>query len=378
MENQIPKHIFLLSISLIFLFASQSLWHAKDKSATVDESVGLTVSYLLWKTDHLDYDIQHTPLIRFLFAIPLLWMNPSLPSHMPLPVLPRSVPLVKQKVIAIFTYGATFLFRTNRTIAEKLLLSSRGVNIILGCLLGFWIFQWSKRLYGDIAGIISLGFFALCPNLIAHSSLVTSVGGVTFAVGFLYCLTVLTERNTAKWTVFSGILLGAALLSRYTNIFLIPLFVLSFFFLSRSLNRNYLEIFKTTALVLLIGWFVLCAGYKFQDVFTSHTLHEEDWKNFGYGKTVQTLYRYAPLPDSFMRGLGLVINHNQRGHDTYLLGNHSMLGWWYYFPIVFLVKTPTVTLILLIAWMSLLVMKRIRLTSRDQKNICIPREQCSA
>jgi len=365
-QSPITRNYFLLSVFLISLFALQSFWHAKDKSSTIDEGTHLTVSYLLCKTGQLDYDFNHTPFIRYLFAIPLLWMNPSLPSQMQPPALPRSVPLVDQRASAIFLYSEIFLYDTNRASAEKMLLASRVVNILLGCLLGYWIFKWSKKCYGDRAGIFSLGLFALCPNLIAHSSLVTTdVGGVTFAVGFLYSLTILMERNTVKWILFSGFLLGAALLSKFTNIFLIPLFILSSFFLNKIQDRNYRAIFKTTAAVLFVGWFVLCAGYKFQGLFSTHSLQEEDWKYLGYGKTVQTLYRFAPLPDSFMRGIVSVVHHSKRDHPAYLLGNHSVLGWWYYFPMAFFLKTPSVTLMLLIVWLFLLIKKRIPLTRTE-------------
>ena len=34
------------------------------------------------------------------------------------------------------------------------------------------------------------------------------------------------------------------------------------------------------------------------------------------------------------------------GHEAYLFGRYSTEGWWYYFPIAFLVKTPVPTLLL--------------------------------
>jgi hypothetical protein len=50
--------------------------------------------------------------------------------------------------------------------------------------------------------------------------------------------------------------------------------------------------------------------------------------------------------NSFYRGLSDFAQHNAGGHSGYLLGQTSNFGWWYYFPVVFLVKTPTADLLL--------------------------------
>jgi hypothetical protein len=35
-----------------------------------------------------------------------------------------------------------------------------------------------------------------------------------------------------------------------------------------------------------------------------------------------------------------VMAHNEYGHATSLLGKQSLMGWWYYFPVLFFFKTP--------------------------------------
>jgi hypothetical protein len=49
----------------------------------------------------------------------------------------------------------------------------------------------------------------------------------------------------------------------------------------------------------------------------------------------------------FFLGLTDVAARNQVGHEAYLMGTISQTGWWYYFPVVFAVKTPVATLALL-------------------------------
>jgi hypothetical protein len=55
-----------------------------------------------------------------------------------------------------------------------------------------------------------------------------------------------------------------------------------------------------------------------------------------------------PAPELFA-GIQAVIEHNRQGHPAYLLGMHSMFGWWYYYPVVLAVKTPLPFLALLFA-----------------------------
>ena len=60
------------------------------------------------------------------------------------------------------------------------------------------------------------------------------------------------------------------------------------------------------------------------------------------------LARY-PLPaPEFFQGIVEVVQHNDCGHDAYLLGEVSTTGWWYYFPIAISVKS-TIPLLLLFA-----------------------------
>jgi hypothetical protein len=41
--------------------------------------------------------------------------------------------------------------------------------------------------------------------------------------------------------------------------------------------------------------------------------------------------------------------HYRLGHPAFLLGRNSSQGWWYYFPVAFLLKTPLPTLLLFVA-----------------------------
>ena len=45
------------------------------------------------------------------------------------------------------------------------------------------------------------------------------------------------------------------------------------------------------------------------------------------------------LPTYYVFGLYTVMVHNRLGHPAFLLGQYSNMGWWYYFPVAFALKT---------------------------------------
>jgi hypothetical protein len=72
------------------------------------------------------------------------------------------------------------------------------------------------------------------------------------------------------------------------------------------------------------------------------------------GKALFLLGSWLHLPaHAYLLGLNHVADHNAGGHAGYLLGMRSETGWWYYFPVVFAVKSTmaalSATLLLLAA-----------------------------
>ncbi|HEX6160401.1 MAG TPA: hypothetical protein VF111_09575, partial [Thermoanaerobaculia bacterium] len=56
-------------------------------------------------------------------------------------------------------------------------------------------------------------------------------------------------------------------------------------------------------------------------------------------------YFFTQLP-RFFTGFAAVLRHSAEGHGAYFLGEVRYTGWWYYFPVVLLLKTPIPFLIL--------------------------------
>jgi hypothetical protein len=66
-----------------------------------------------------------------------------------------------------------------------------------------------------------------------------------------------------------------------------------------------------------------------------------------------------PIPaPAYVASWQNVLQHVERGHKAFFLGELSGEGWWSYFPVTFLIKTPLVTLILLFTGLIVIISRR--------------------
>ena len=351
MQLEKNKMVFGLNIQTIIvvllfcLFGVQSVWHAIDKSATYDEQSHLAISYLVNTTSEQDFGAGHPILIYRLQSIPLLFLGLHLPQ-MELPVTPPAESIVGWIPRRLHNFGAYFVNKNNVS-TGKILFCGRVVNIILAIFIGVIVYFWSCRLFGLKAGFLSVLLFSLCPNLIAHSSLATTdIGGICFALLFLYMLCLFLSNPNIQRTILTGLFLGLALASKMSNIVFIPLLVFFCFLNIYIFRENIFSSIKKIVIIFMVAWFVLCGVYIFKNVFIFHFIHLEDIQYLNLSSLFETIYAYLPIPHQYLKEFISLLVHNKRGHDAFLLGQHSTSGWWYYFPIAFFIKTPIITILL--------------------------------
>jgi 4-amino-4-deoxy-L-arabinose transferase-like glycosyltransferase len=103
-----------------------------------------------------------------------------------------------------------------------------------------------------------------------------------------------------------------------------------------------------------VAFVIVWAGYFFTfGTIKSAQPKASEWSREVWGNA--GLVRKLPLPaPAFFAGLLEVVRHDHVGHQSFLLGEYSNHGWWYYFPIALLVKTPIPMLALAIAgaWLA--------------------------
>jgi 4-amino-4-deoxy-L-arabinose transferase-like glycosyltransferase len=238
---------------------------------------------------------------------------------------------------------------------QSLFLQARSMVVLLSVLLGAYVYRWAAGLYGPRCGLVALFLYALEPNIIAHSSLVTAdLGGACFI--FLTVFHFWRWRRTQSWAqlVACGLFSGLALLSKLSAVFLLP--ILGILLVADGWRefrgwsaRSRWCVLAQTAAALFMTLLVLNAGYAFQG--TLRPFGALTFKS-GLMTAVQGVLPEAmplPVPEAFALGLDHALRHDADLPEGsfYLLGELSSKGWWYYFIVAWLVKVPIPVLLLL-------------------------------
>jgi 4-amino-4-deoxy-L-arabinose transferase-like glycosyltransferase len=330
---------WLSTFLLLAVLATVQIASIRLESETLDESYHMAAGYSYLLTGDYQLSPEHPPLGRILCALPLLWLQPHLPLEDQ-----------SWKRKDAYAFGKTFLY-FNRVSVDTLLLSSRLVTIALTLLLGLAIATLTRQFFGSTAAAFALFLLVFDPNVVAHGRYVTTDLAVTLAI-FLACAwwsRYLVSRRP-RHVALSGIALGLALATKFSAVLLLPIILLLWVF--AWIRTKMRPPVLLPLMMLLLAFVLLFAVYRFEIGAPAAVTKTHRTELLARHPRLANI----PLPMvSFFRGLYIVNDHNVKGSNgitktgpEYLLGQVSLTGWWYYFPVAFLVKTPTALLLLLV------------------------------
>ncbi len=352
------------------------------ESQTVDEGVHLAAGYSYLLKNDFRMNQEHPPLIKELAALPLLIISKKLDS-----------PFTKANWDGYNEWlFAKDLIYDNTVSADTILLLGRLPMMLLSLVLAFFIFKWSKELFGVIPGLFSLTLYCFSPDFIAHGRYITTDVGLTlfFFITIYYFYKYLKSGKNSN-LFFTALFLGFALASKFSSLILILILpILFFLYLLKTRNlatpsqiikkffRNFVFIFVISLLVVLISYrFEFKTAYSDPNVKNLYEFQEElirenrtelspiankivpltDLRKPS-GQIIRYLAEKVPIPAySYFAGLVKLFSHNFYGHMSYLMGKYSNFGWWYYFPLAFVFKEPLAFLVLLTILFGFLVAK---------------------
>lgn len=256
-------------------------------------------------------------------------------------------------------------------------MAARIVTMLFSVLLGFYVFQWSRELYGNASGIFSLILYAFSPNILAHSQHVTSDLYAALMIA-LSLYTFWKFLNTGGWknAAWSAVILGVSQLAKYTCVYLYPIFLL-IALIKHGLKPLSIRVFLKYALFFIaVSIFIINAGFIFNRSFTS--LGEYHFRSHLF-QSLQSQLKVIdkmsiPLPYPYLDGLDQVAFHESHESDgknhgsVYLMGKlaepgHGFKGYFFW---AYLFKEP-IALQLILAW-SLVVYWRRREKWSFRKN----------
>jgi 4-amino-4-deoxy-L-arabinose transferase-like glycosyltransferase len=302
----------------------------------MDEMTKLMRGYIPLSTGDWRFQAENPPLHSIINAIPLFFFSgrpdPTQLSEWDDPAWQTRWPsLIYAKVASGF----------QRTY-ESLIFPSRLTSIIVAILLILLISGWVYREYGAVAGLVALFWFSFSPNWLAHSYLVSND---IMAAGFFTLATLSfyrTINSTSKlWIIITGIALGLGLASKTSVFLLFPVFVLHGLVYIIGIKDKERFSFPSKSIFInrskyIISRILLVTGIGFLTLWLSYGFEAGSWWSGGIPLPLSTYITKIIIP---------TYRHASGGHATYLLGNRSYSGWWYYFPVVFLIKTPIATII---------------------------------
>ncbi|MEZ4641273.1 MAG: glycosyltransferase family 39 protein [Chloroflexota bacterium] len=304
----------LTAVSLLLLFWWRLLDTAVTLSATFDEPLHLLQAVLYWRQWPLLSVVQNPPLVNAMIGLPLrLAFHPALPPEMTGAVFQDWLTLAKQ-----------FLWQANGN-GLQILFVGRLAVIWLALLLGALLARWGGRWFGAGGGLLTLLLYTMDPNVLAHGALATTDMGtavfVTLAAyaAWRYWTRLDQGQEALRWHyALAGVALGLALASKFSGIILLPalLLIVLWRVLTRQERRRGLRPWLDVVGWVLLGTAVFLLLYRFN---------------------------WAALHMDF----SLQQAHQSEGHSSFLLGQVNVGGWWYYFPLLFVMKTPLALLLLL-------------------------------
>jgi 4-amino-4-deoxy-L-arabinose transferase-like glycosyltransferase len=324
---------WLLPALLAVLYVAQCAWFIRTQSLTYDEPVHIAEGLNAWRYGRFEQYNDHPPLARLWCTLPLIG------------------PQWQVDVEPLFDS-----FRVVRIAPDPISLAwrARAMNVLFGLLLAWLVWRAADRLFSRTAANFALALFAFSPSLIAHFSIAATDGAATlFIFATAWALVRWRQAPTWKRTAGFGLLLGLMLLAKLSTA---PMFVLALLWMlllgaDKIMQAPTKWNWSKTAAVLLLALFVVWAGYFFH---VSHltvrdgtlTATFPNW-NAPIVKPAHGDQNYSLLipAGEYVEGFRELVRHNRQGQPAFFLGRVSTHGGWkQYYPVVILLKWPTIVL----------------------------------
>jgi hypothetical protein len=313
----LERYYVLLGLLLVAIGGARIVSTYDALSLTSDEAYHLACGMQYVAEHTYWYDPQNPPLARGLQAL-----GPYLAG-----VRSVGLPDGAMEGLAILDRSSSF----SRTVF--LMRLGNLPFFLLGCLV---VAVWARHYFGKATAVLALALFALLPAVLADAGLGTTDLSLGVCVGAAFLSTLFwAEEPTWKRTAVLGISIALALLSKATALGYVPMTVglalLAYWVSRRPSFRQLWQLARPRALpfasAMLIALVLMWAAYGF-------TFGVVPGRNFS-----------MPAPRFFI-GMHDIFTHVQTGHPAFLLGESRSTGWWYYYPVALLVKTPIAFLIL--------------------------------
>lgn len=242
----------LIAAAALVVFAALVAGDIVTTSPTYDEPAHVVAGYSYLTTGDFRLNPEHPPLLKMIAALPLLPMRLAFPGNADA----REAWAMSVVNVNAEWSVARFWFQSDAPFFR-----ARLVLALLGLLLGALIFLWSRELWGAWGGAISVVLFALDPNFIAHSALVTTDVGISlllFATVYFFW----RWHRAPTWPHAAMFVIAFALaqIAKFSAVVLIPIVIVLAIRHRQTLKQSALLIAITALVTIATIW----AAYGFR------------------------------------------------------------------------------------------------------------------
>ncbi len=370
----IKKYANLIAVLILLVYAILVVSSISMKSNVYDEPGHIARAVLFSKTGYMVI-VTHPPLMHDLISIPLNIIDINMPKDY----------MSYIKINELTSFGQEILFNSGNN-PDMILFLSRIPLILTGILLGIYVFKWAKELYGEKAGLFALVIYAFNPVIIGNTPLIlTDMTMTSFSFIATYYLWKFLCNKSIRNLLLTSIFFGFAQASKFTAIFFVPIFGFLMFFSSYeySMPIVFKELFhksrirKILAMVLsfmcisLISLMIINLTYGFngflvpleksikndpgeyfdKEFYMPDSISARITNNIFMQKVISVTLNYGlsivsyPYLKDFAALISMNLSPKTILTGGYLLGEYSNHGWWYYFILAFIIKTPIILLI---------------------------------
>jgi 4-amino-4-deoxy-L-arabinose transferase-like glycosyltransferase/Flp pilus assembly protein TadD len=371
-----PETIAATLIVFALAFGALETFAYTQKSATIDEPIHLTTGYAALAARDYRVETTHPPFMRMWAALPLLFMRDI---HLDTSVIDRTDPAAWHSGATAFDFSTKFLYVDND--ADRLLYAARFMSVLCGILLGVLVFFWTYEWLGVTAAVWALVFFTLSPTIGAHASLVTTDGAITcFMFGTIYFLWRTSRRRSPLNLIGLSLFFALAIVSKFSGLILGPIVLVLLIVAVRQRTTITPRAAAAIVALLAVASFVaVWAVYGFRYTPSESASWQLHLEHAPLARTVPAIAsvtgwidRHHLLPNAFTEGFLIFAQSMLPPNRAFLAGAYSDEGWWYYFLVAFLIKTPISLIALATIGVLVLVRYRLELGWKNEAFIVVP------
>jgi hypothetical protein len=299
---------------IVLLSTSATMLAMRSTSTTFDEITAMAGGARGFETGDWSMLHDYPPVMQYLYGLPVYLSGVNYPAETRTDTVPHR-----------YEYAQTLLWRSQND-SEKLIFRARLVAVAFVAVLILLTYYVTMCAFGVLPALIAGTLVAFLPDVLAHGGI--SYNDLPLAATFLAALIVVDgalRDPRPRMGVLAGVLVSLALGIKHSALALGPIAIVLFLLelgARRDDRRSWLpRALVTTVIAVGVGYLVQVMLYRGD-------------------------FTLEYLRDSTLAASG----HISGGHGVpaYLLGVMRQDAWWYFYPVVFMFKTPVALQILLL------------------------------